>query len=142
MQCLFKVATVLAGKLFHRLPVNHSSWTPALLSAVSLGSLSPLSSLVRLPRWKLASLFLRWNLSVIPRHGRHASRFIVGGRSSRRETRETIGLSKSVLSRRLITTSVIPNDALRFSAWLFTIKNGQGAIGSDGSRPSRRNVTK
>lgn len=36
MQCLFKVATVLAGKLFYRLPVNHSSWTPALLSTVSL----------------------------------------------------------------------------------------------------------
>lgn len=30
----FKVATVLAGKLFDRLPLNHSSRTPALLSSV------------------------------------------------------------------------------------------------------------
>lgn len=32
--CRFKVATVLAGKLFDRLPLNHSSRTPALLSSV------------------------------------------------------------------------------------------------------------
>lgn len=30
----FKVATVLAGKLFDRLPLNHSSRTPALLSSI------------------------------------------------------------------------------------------------------------
>lgn len=32
--CRFKVATVLAGKLFDRLPLNHSSRTPALLSSI------------------------------------------------------------------------------------------------------------
>lgn len=30
----FKVATMLAGKLFDRLPLNHSSRTPALLSSI------------------------------------------------------------------------------------------------------------
>lgn len=43
----FKVATVLAGKLFDRLPLNHSSRTPALLSSVLPPPVATVSGLCR-----------------------------------------------------------------------------------------------
>lgn len=60
----FKVATVLAGKLFDRLPLNHSSRTPALLSSIPpppvADSTTPrlFVSLFLFPSFSSARLFL------------------------------------------------------------------------------------